>query len=196
MTPPIERLLLARHRLPEWAAFAELRAGTGYGRGSDQRFDVAAFNCYPSKRNYRVVYEVKQTRGDFLRELDQPAKRGQAEDFFHETWFAVAKGVCTVEEVPDGWGLITPTKKGDKLRQLKRARPREPEPVPYPMIMSVLRRACERVDDRGSRGRRARVRVGATARAPRRRNQTPPGPPQTRRAPDTSAAASYGSEVD
>lgn len=139
----LEALALARHPLPEWAAFAELRAGTGYQRGSDQRFDVAAFNCWPSKRGYRVVYEMKRTRSDFRRELDQPDKRAQAEEFFHETWFATLRGVCEVDEVPDGWGLLVVTKKGDKLRQVKRARPREPSEVPYTMVLSVLRRARE-----------------------------------------------------
>jgi hypothetical protein len=146
MSAPLEALALARHPLPEWAAFQELRAAAGHGRdGSDQRFDVVAFNVYPSKRQYRVAYEMKRSRSDFLAELAQPAKRGQAEDFFHETWFVVERGVCKPEEVPDGWGLLVATQKGDALRVVKRARPREPQPVPYDMLMSVLRAATVRL---------------------------------------------------
>jgi hypothetical protein len=142
----LERLALDRHPLPQWAAFAQMRAGTGYGRGAEQRFDASAFNLWPSKRGYRVVYEMKRTRSDFLRELDRPDKRAQAEDCFHETWFVCARGVCEPEEVPDGWGLLVATKKGDKLRQRKRARPRSPDPIPYAMVCSLLRRVCERID--------------------------------------------------
>lgn len=144
----LEGLAAARHPLPNWAVFAELRAGTGFkgsGRNNAQRFDVAAFHCWPSKRGQRVVYEMKRTRSDFLRELDSPEKRAQAEDFFHETWFVTSRGVCEKDEVPDGWGLLVATKKGDALRQVKRARPREPSPVPYEMILSVLRRASEQL---------------------------------------------------
>lgn len=149
----LEQLAVARHPLPEWATFVELRAGTGYARASrrgspEQRFDVAAFNCYPSTHGYRVVYEVKRSRGDFLRELKAPGKRAQAEGYFHETWFAVDRDVCTPEEVPDGWGLLVVTKGGDKLRTVKRARPRHAEEVPYSMVLSLLRATCGRLAER------------------------------------------------
>lgn len=144
----IERLAAARHPLPEWAAFIEVRAGTGYGSRAEQRFDVAAFNCYPSNGGYRVVYEVKRSRSDFLRELAAPGKRVQAERFFHETWFAVDRDVCKADEVPDGWGLLVLTKAGDRLRTVKRARPRTPEDAPYSLCLSVLRSACVQAAER------------------------------------------------
>lgn len=144
----LEELVLARHKLPMWAAFTELRSGTGYGRDGErsveQRFDVVAFNCWPSKKGLRVAYEIKRSRSDFLRELSQPEKRDQVEQFFHETWFVASHGVCDRDEIPYGWGLLVRTKKGDKLRSVRRPRARDPEPVPYWMMMSVLRSACRR----------------------------------------------------
>lgn len=37
MSRSILELLRSRHSPPEWAAFPELRAGTGYGSGAEQR---------------------------------------------------------------------------------------------------------------------------------------------------------------
>lgn len=138
----LEELLAARHQAPEWATFLELRNQTGYGR-QERRFDVAAFNLWPSRRQWRVVYEVKRSRGDFLRELAAPEKREEAERYFHETWIATAHGVCSADEVPDGWGLIVATKDGTKLRTVRAARQREPEEIPYTMMLSLLRRTAD-----------------------------------------------------
>lgn len=56
----LEELVLARHKLPMWAAFTELRSGTGYGRDGErsveQRFDVVAFNCWPGKKGSRLAH--------------------------------------------------------------------------------------------------------------------------------------------
>lgn len=140
----LEKLAAARHPAPEWATFTELRNQTGYSR-HERRFDVAAFNCWPSKNHWRVVYEVKRTRSDFLRELEQPEKRADAERYFHETWFVCSYGVCKEGEVPDGWGLLVATKDGSALRKARAARAREPLDPPMSLILSVLRRAQAQV---------------------------------------------------
>jgi len=140
----LERLILDRHPLPKWAAFAETRTGTGYGRGREQRIDVSAFNCWPSGNGYRIAYEVKRTRGDFLAELDTPEKRAHAERYYHETWFVTLPGVAQIEELPVSWGLLITTKKGDKLRRLRQAATRDPEDLPWNAACSVLRRVAER----------------------------------------------------
>ncbi len=137
---PLEEMCERRHdaRAGEWVFFRELANGTGAFSG--RRIDVAAFNCWPSKNFHRVAYEVKRSRSDFLRELDQPGKRTWAEQYFHETWFACAPDVCDPAEVPDGWGLLVATKDG-KLRRLKVARSREADPLTAWMMAAILRRA-------------------------------------------------------
>lgn len=137
LLPSIEELLLARHPLPEWAAFREVAQRPGYDA---QRVDVAAFNVYPSRKGVRVAYEVKRSRRDFLAELDRPDKRFWAEQQFHETYFAVARDVCTPEEVPTGWGLLVLTKAGDKLRRAKVATHRAVGPLSEGVALHLLRR--------------------------------------------------------
>jgi hypothetical protein len=138
----LEAMIERRHELPEWAVVRELSNGTGHdARG---RIDLAAFNCWPSKKFVRIAYEVKRTRGDFLRELKQPTKREWVEKGFHETWFVVLPGVCTPEELPEKWGLLVASKNGKKLMSKKPAVHRDAEPWDT-LCASALRAMCNRV---------------------------------------------------
>jgi len=139
----LEDLILKRYPLPEWVALIEVRASTGYGKGSDQRYDAVALNCYPSKGHLRAVFEVKRTRHDFMRELEDPGKRKQAETYFHETWFVTSPGVCEPSEVPEGWGLLVATKSGGKLLRKRAAMQRTPKEAPWGLALSMLRQQQE-----------------------------------------------------
>lgn len=137
-------LIEQRHPPNEWAVFPELPSNTG---GIRNRVDAAAFNCWKSKKMLRIAYEFKRTRSDFLSELRKPRKREFCEEYFHETWFVFEeKKVGTAEEVPDGWGLLVRTKKGDQLRSRKVARHREPKPMSEEMMLAVLRRAANEIN--------------------------------------------------
>ena len=81
-------LALRRNYVPtkqarEWAFFSELRVGTGYAtykhrKGSalsvEQRIDVWAMNLWPSKKFKRIAYEIKVSKSDFKREIEDPKK--------------------------------------------------------------------------------------------------------------------------
>ena len=137
-------LIEQRHPPNEWAVFSELASSTGT---IQTRLDAAAFNCWRSKKLFRVAYEFKASRGDFLAELRRPAKREFAEAYFHETYFVFEKAeIGKADEIPDGWGLLVRTKKGDQLRRQKVARHREPAPIGTNMMISVLRRAAHTVN--------------------------------------------------
>ena len=139
----MENLIELRHPLPEWATFREFSNATGGGTG---RIDVAAFNVWPSRKGHRIAFEVKRTRGDFLRELKTPEKRAWVEEFFHETYFVTAKGVCEPGEIPEGWGLLVPVgEAGDKLRRKVVPRYRDVPDPPYSFVLSLVRRSQEKL---------------------------------------------------
>lgn len=94
--------LHSRYQAPEWAAFEEMRGGTG--RLEERRIDFWAMNCFPSKGLRCVAYEVKVSRSDWLRELQKPHKRELAWEVSNEAWFVTAPGVVKNGEVPEGWG--------------------------------------------------------------------------------------------
>lgn len=137
-TMQITELLARRHPPPEWAHWEELRLGTGYGRGREQRWDFAALNLWPSKGHSLVVYEIKVTRADFLRELSNPGKRAAAEKAASECWFAMPCGLAKVDEIPEGWGLIQLTKGG--LKKKKAAQQKQRPPLDENLILSIARR--------------------------------------------------------
>jgi hypothetical protein len=145
----LEELCERRHdpRMGEWIIFRELANGTGSSAG--RRIDVAAFNCWASKNFHRVAYEVKRTRGDFLRECADPAKRAWAEEYFHECWFACAQGVCTAEEVPEGWGLLV--ERGARLVRTKQAPLRAAADLTPWMTAAILRRAHQQLAEQRAR---------------------------------------------
>ncbi len=140
--PNLESLISLRYPAGEWAVVFELQKGVGF-QGTTGRIDAAAFGCWPSKGHHRLAFEVKRSRGDFLRELKQPQKRVWVEENFHQTWFVVPAGLVKPEEVPESWGLLVATKDGEKLRQVKVAMHREVPALPESMALSAIRSMSE-----------------------------------------------------
>lgn len=64
-----------------------------------------------------TLYEIKVSRSDFLRDDKWPRYL----PYCNLLVFAVAPGVCTQEELPEGVGIIGLTKNGGGLRTLRKA---------------------------------------------------------------------------
>src|SRR5579862_2430119 len=133
-------LLQSTYPEPEWATFAELRAGTGYS--NDQRLDLFVLNLWPSKQYRSLAIEVKVSRSDFKRELKDPGKRVFAETVAHECYFAVPVGLVRKDEIPEGWGLYEVTRGG--IRTAKMATQRTPAPWPMSFMASLARQSADR----------------------------------------------------
>ena len=129
MTIDLEGLVAARFPPPEWAVVHELRAGVGFSsRGVDQRIDVVAFNCWPSKGWHRLAFEIKRTRQDFMREIERPQKRQWVEENFHQTYFVTPHGLVKYDEVPESWHAEAEARTGRTLsrRLLEETEPEVP----------------------------------------------------------------------
>lgn len=88
-----------------------LEVGDGAGFGNRGWSDAISMQTWPSKGLVIRGYEVKATRSDWLRELDNPEKNREWQKACDE-WYVVApKGVVVLEELPPAWGLLVP--KGD-----------------------------------------------------------------------------------
>lgn len=141
----IKSLLALRHPPGEWVLIYELSNGTGYN--PKQRYiDAFAFNCYPSKNNIRIAYEIKVSRSDFVNELKHPEKRQWAMDVCHQFYFACAPGVAEKSEIPEGCGLLVATKNANMMRVQLHARQKlKPRPLQDNEIAAMLR-AIERIN--------------------------------------------------
>jgi hypothetical protein len=90
---------------------------SSYASGGTQYLDAFALNHWPSKKHWRVAYEVKISRNDFLRELKTPEKRNWGVSIANEFFFVCAPGVARPEEIPTGCGLLEANKDGTKLKR-------------------------------------------------------------------------------
>lgn len=143
-TKEVLEILQDKYRLPEWAFFAELRAGTGYtyhkGRNPEQRFDAWVLNCWPSKKFLSIAFEIKVSRGDFLGEIKQPKKRKQAILLSNEFYFVTPPGLVKKDEIPEDCGWMEITKRG-KLHRRKKSPFNEKPHLDWGLLASIARRS-------------------------------------------------------
>lgn len=108
----------SRYPYPEWRCESEI---TFDGR----RLDVVAFNLWGRSRGYRVVgFEIKVSRGDWMRELQSFQKS--------ESWMAIVDSFYVVtppklvrtDELPEAWGLLELV--GDRMMSRRHASQKQP----------------------------------------------------------------------
>ena len=132
--------LATKHSPPEWASFSELRDGTGWS--ALRSYDFWTIRCWGgSGGSTAIAYEVKVSRGDFLKELQQPDKRKSAECYSHECYFAAPAGLIKPEEVPIGWGLLEVLASGATRRKVI-AQQRDVQ-FDTPFVCTIARRSAE-----------------------------------------------------
>src|SRR5690606_3999643 len=124
----------------QWALFPELRNGTGYGTQTSY-IDLFALNLWPSKRHWRIAYELKASRADFLRELAKPEKRAWAMEVANEFWYVCYPGVAKPEEIPQGCGLMIANEALTKLRKVVQAPQREARDLTMTEVAAFARRS-------------------------------------------------------
>ena len=153
----------------EWAVLREVRCGTGfdfstgggyrwrstmtetgthwekvlmpYQRPSrEQRLDALAINLWPSSKFARVAFEIKISRADFMREINNPVKREYAMLLAHQFYFVVPEGLVGPDAIPPDCGLATVH--GSQMSIVKQAPKHECEPLPQTFLAVLARRAA------------------------------------------------------
>lgn len=123
-----------------WACFVEMPVSSGSGHS---RLDFFAMNVWPSEKFRRIAYEIKVSRSDFNKELNQPAKRAPAEKYANECFFVMPVGIAKVDEIPEGWGLIELYGGKGGLKKKKNAKWREVDDPDLGFISSMIRRTAD-----------------------------------------------------
>lgn len=134
--------LAKRHPAPEWAFFEQVANSTGFS--ASRWADAMAFNVYPSRGLEIHGFEVKVSRGDWLRELKEPAK---VEDgnfrFCHRWWVVVGDAEIVKEgELPTSWGLLVPDARHG-LKAAVKAPLLGPQEPTRAFLAATLRKAAE-----------------------------------------------------
>lgn len=126
---------------PEWATFGELRDLAGFA--AHRTIDFFAMHTWASKGFRRVAVEVKVSRADFMREIEDPSKREPWIVRSNEFYFAVPTGLVKPDEVPEECGLF---ECGKTLRRTKVAMQRKlsDDSLSPSFVAVLLRNAASR----------------------------------------------------
>jgi len=123
------------------AWIAEVRSGTGYARAT-RYADALVVSCWPSRGIWIAGIEVKVHRGDWLRELRDPEKSAELQQWCDYWWLAAPVGVVEAIEVPETWGLLEVDKK--RVKRAKEAPRQERQPWEVNFVASLLRNVAAR----------------------------------------------------
>lgn len=135
------QLLAAKFAAPEWATMFEVAPRTG---GGTRYADAVAVNLWQSRGHAVHGFEIKVSRGDWLRELKDPSKAEEIQRYC-DYWTIVApKGVVADGELPPTWGLLE--MRVDRLMQVKAGPKLDAQPITRAFFASLMRRGHEGLD--------------------------------------------------
>lgn len=138
-TTSADRVRLAlrkRFCQPEWNLFFEVRDSTGFGGSTSA--DAVAMNCYPSRGMELWGMEIKVYRGDWLRELRDPAKSAPVQKYCDRWWIVAPGNVVNHDELPVTWGFMEVTDRHE-LKVRKQAPELKAHPLTREFVASMLR---------------------------------------------------------
>lgn len=95
----------------EYAFLRHVRNAAGFD--ASRTFDAISVSLWPSRGLQIDGYEVKVQRGDWTRELKDPAKAEEACRLVDRFWVCAPKGIVRDGELPPTWGLMEPVQVKD-----------------------------------------------------------------------------------
>lgn len=137
----VYRMLAKAYPSPAYVMMPQVRNGTGYARKRTRTADALAASVWPSRGLYLTGFEIKVSRGDWRKELADPQKAADMQQYCRY-WYVVAPdGVVDVGEVPDNWGLIVVN--STSVKNAKAAPALEHKQPDMLLLCSVLRASTE-----------------------------------------------------
>jgi len=107
---------------------------------SSRRADVVHIGLWKNRGAGRIdVCELKTSRSDFLREIADPAK---AEAWWpYSTTFSLVVphlSIASPAELPEGWGLLVPSSRGRRFKEVVKPAVREPR-LTVGLLLTLLK---------------------------------------------------------
>jgi len=113
------------------------------GMYHDHWIDAAVFDMWPSKGLMRSAFEIKVSRSDFLRELQQPNKYKWVLESFHYFYYVAPQDVIKREELPANAGWLCP--RANKLTIRKAAVQNEKPKLDDHLLAAFMRAAAKEI---------------------------------------------------
>ena len=140
----IQGKLRNRYSGSEWAIAFEVPNSTG---GGSRRCDCMAMHLWSSKGGYSLHgHEIKKSRSDWLREIDDPSKAEEFARRCHYWWIVAPKGIVKLEELPTNWGLMHCSEKSSLRVASAAQKNRKPVPIDWPFFAACMRAFSEQSD--------------------------------------------------
>ena len=152
------RALRTRYPTNAFALLEQVANCTGFGAG--RWADVVVMSLWPSRGLTVSGFEIKVSRSDWKRELDDPAKSAEIQSYCDEWWIVAPRGMIDPHELPPTWGLLEVDENGG-CKAKKTAPALEPKPLSRAFIAAILRRASDNFDAILRRETDAALRKGA-----------------------------------
>lgn len=127
-----------------WALFENVSNATG-GRAS-RWADALVMSLWPSRGLDIHGVEIKVSRSDMMRELQDPQKAEAVASYCDYWWVAVGSAsIVKIDELPRTWGLLVPisVKGVVTMKAVKEAAKLKPKALDRGFLASILRRASE-----------------------------------------------------
>jgi hypothetical protein len=133
------RLLCATYEGEAYTVLPQVRNSTGHNQVT-RTADAIVASLWPSRGIWCGGYEIKCSRSDWLNEVKDPSKANEIARHLH-SWTVIIADESMVKpgELPAAWGLMVPSKKGDKLRTIKEATHRKDAAPEWNFVASILR---------------------------------------------------------
>ena len=120
-----------------WIYLSDVRSATGFTR--EVRYaDGLALGIWPSRGLEIQGFEIKVSRQDWKKELDNPKKSDEIARYCDKWWLVVRdNSIVPISELPKSWGLMIPRGKG--LVVVQEAEKMEALPIDRSFMMSIIR---------------------------------------------------------
>jgi hypothetical protein len=109
--------------------------------GSTRRADLVRIGMWASRGTGIDVHEIKISRSDWLRELDEPAKAEAWWPYCNRFWVTAPAGIVKSAELPEGWGLMEFPASGRRFKIVVKPATRTDIRLTVPLLVELLRRA-------------------------------------------------------
>ncbi len=137
------KMIACKFAPPEWVTMPEVRNATGYQRQA-RSADAISVSTYPSRGLTVDGFEIKVSKGDWRRELENPDKAEEIARYCDHWWVVAPAGIIPPGTVPGGWGLLEAKKSG--LFKTIVAPKLDPQPLDRMFLVSMLRSAHTMVE--------------------------------------------------
>lgn len=134
--------LIAHYRKPGTTQDGEVLLPEVAAPGSNRRCDLLRIGVWASRGHRIDVHELKTSRSDWLRELDDPGKADAWWPYSSRFWVVAPPKMIRPEEMPPGWGLMEPPAQANRRRFKVVVKPDERVPkLTIPLLADLVGRA-------------------------------------------------------